>query len=565
MSSHDPLEEFVSAVRDAVARACKSSGFRIPEETRPDEAFGDLAYACHSLAKEAKMSPQAIAEKMCSAIQEGELFTAEAVKGYVNFRFRTIPLASGTIRCTLSRKGRYGWSDHRKPKVLVEHTSANPTGPLHVGRARNPIIGDTLARLLEASGHDVVREYLVNDIGRQVATLTWGCLNLPGVASTPEGIVELYRQASALEAKDEKVKGEISELLRKMEAGDKEICSAAKNYCTIVLEDVFKDLETINVRFDGSVWESDLVLRGDARKVLDRLMPHVREKGGSKYIDLGDDDALTLVRADGTTLYPLRDVSYHLDKGSRASIMINIVGEDHKLEMKGVVRMLSLLGAKTPECVFYSMVSLPEGRMSTRAGNVVYLKDLVDEAVARAVHEIKSRRSDIDDQRVAAIARSIGSGAVRFNILRIQAEKSMVFNWKDALNFEGESAPYVQYAHARCMSIFEKANELGKWSHGPEMDGSGFVPDSVEERYELPLIRAIARFPSFVSDLAERRVVHPLPAYACSVADRFNQYYEHVRVLESEHWRSRLELVAATRWTLRNAIELMGIDPIDEM
>jgi len=562
--TEDPLEPFITQVRSAMHHACKVIGYPVPEEIRPDEGYGDIGYACFSLARNLKENPEKVAEEIMQRIPPGDLFTVESKNGYINFRFNDERLALATVRCVLSRKERYGYRDQSAPSILIEHTSANPTGPLHVGRARNPIIGDTLARLLEAAGHSVTREYFINDVGRQVATLTWGYLNLQGDTNTPEGLVELYRKASALEEKDENVREGISEILRKIEARDESILSSVRHVCTIMMDKIFRDLELINVRFDRATWESDLILHGDTGDVIERLKPYLKEKDGTKYIELDENETLTLLRADGTTLYPLRDIIYHLDKGSRADIMINVIGEDHRLEMKGVVTMLTLLHAKVPELIFYSMVSLPEGRMSTRTGNVVYLKDLVNEAVERASLEVRKRHPNMDESTVRRISHSIGAGAVRFNILRIQAEKSFIFRWEEALNFEGESAPYAQYAHARCMSIFARASEMGIWTRGPDMDGSGFIPADTDQ-YTMGLIRTIARLPSLITELAERRDVHLIPAYASLLADRFNQYYEHIRVLDSENWRSRLELIAATRWTLKNVLELMGIDPVKEM
>src|SRR5207247_5834359 len=203
------------------------------------------------------------------------------------------------------------------------------------------------------------------------------------------------------------------------------------------------------------------------------------------------------------------------------------------------------------ETIYYAFVSLPEGRMSTRKGIVVYIDDLIDEAIERAFAEVSRRREDLSEPRRRAIAEAIGLGALRYNIVRVQAEKAITFRWEEALNFEGNSAPFVQYAHARACSILAKSNGSGLADHR-------LLVHPQEQR----LLRRIAKFPSGLRDAALGRRVHSVAGDASEFAAQFNQFYRDCPVLtaEPESLRhARIDLVSAARIVLQNALECLGL------
>jgi arginyl-tRNA synthetase len=237
--------------------------------------------------------------------------------------------------------------------------------------------------------------------------------------------------------------------------------------------------------------------------------------------------------------------------------MINILGEDQKLGQAQLAIALKLLGQdRAPECVFYSFVSLPEGRMSTRKGTVVYLDDLIEEAEERALEEVRKRRTDLSEERMREIAKAIGRGAVRYNIVRVQPEKPLVFKWEDALNFEGNSAPFVQYAHARACSIQRKAG----------ISEGAYDPATLTNDYELRLVRVLARYPSVIREAGEKARIQVLPAFGHELAAAFNQFYTYVPVLKGEENReARLALVDATRIVLANVLNTLGLSAPEEM
>jgi arginyl-tRNA synthetase len=571
----DPLEAFRSEAVRMIKEAAAPVDVDVELETPPFET-ADLAFPCFSLAKKMRKAPVIIAEEMVAKMPPSQhIRKVWADKGYINMRLDEKMLGDLTLTAVLTERDSYGNAPDKGVRMLVEHTSVNPTGPIHVGRARNPLIGDTLARALGRCGYDVTTEYLVNDVGKQVVLLTWGVRNLGKEAEDVSEwdkadhlLVGNYKKANQMMETDPKVGEEIASMLVRFEKGDPQVVSSVKEVAEMMLEGIRQSLATMNVFIDRYAWESDYILNGSAHAVVSRLKasPYCHEENGAYYLEMsefgvvGKNTKFFFTRADGTTLYTTRDLAYHLDKFSRSDAQINVLGEDQKLGQQHLAVAMKMMGEnKAPECVFYAFVSLPEGRMSTRKGVVVYLDDLIEEAIARAEQEVELRRPEISTEKKKEIARVIGSGAIRFNIIRVQPEKQLIFKWEEALNFDGNSAPFVQYAHARACSILRKANAEAPRSATP-------VDALTLEDGERKLIRVLAQFPTVVKDAGEKRRIHVLPAYGHELAAAFNQFYAACPVLGSgEREATRLDLVQATRWALRNVLDTIGITAPEEM
>lgn len=570
----DPMEQFREAVHQLTSAAIGKLGGDITFEVEvPPVGMADFAVPCFPLAKKLRRSPVQIAEELVKAMPASDVMgQIWAEKGYLNFKVDDKLLSQKTLEAVLGEKQSYGTAPAQACKVLLEHTSVNPTGPIHVGRARNPLIGDTLARCLMRGGYDVTTEYYVNDVGKQVVLLTWGLSHVPESEVNPSDrekadhrLVGFYQRANEMMESDPAVAQQVQDMLVRFEAGDAQVIEEVGRTAEMMLDGIRSSLESVNVKLDQYTWESKFIINGRSHEVVDRLKrsPYCFEDNGASYLELeefgvqGKSTKFFFTRKDGTTLYTTRDLAYHLDKFERTDLCINVLGEDQKLGMIQLAHALKIMGVdRAPECVFYSFVSLPEGRMSTRKGVVVYLDDLIDEAQDRALEEIKKRRFDIPEERMLEIAKQIGSGAIRYNIIRVQAEKQLIFQWEDALNFEGNSAPFLQYAHARCCSILRKAPT---YTH--DIDGALLTHES-----EKKLIRVLSLFPSTVKEAGEKRRIHILPAYGHELASAFNQFYGCVPVLNSaEHQDVRLCLVESTMWTLRNVLDTLGIAAPEEM
>lgn len=571
--------EVDGAVRSALSKMGVDSEFSIEI---PSTDAADLAVPCFLMSKALKRVPKDIAEELASNIEPSGLISdVSALNGYLNFKMDGVKLTEGTLKDVLEMKGRYGSLPNKGVKVIVEHTSTNPTGPIHVGRARNPIIGDTLARILGMCGYDVSTEYYVNDVGKQVVILTWGVNNLTkeqvekeiedrGMQDDRDKIdhklVAYYRLANKMMEEDPAVQEEIGSMLRKFEAGDEEVISTVRKTAEIMLNGLKETLANIDVVLDTYTWESKFIADGSARKYVEELKQSKYagvEDDGACYLELkdfgiqGKNTRFTFTRADGTTLYTTRDIAYHQDKFKRADKLIDVLGEDQKLGNKQLCCALEILGqTRKLDAMFYSFVSLPEGKMSTRKGVVVYLDDLIDEAVSRAYDEIRSRRDDMPEDRMREIAKIIGVGAIRYNIVRVQPEKQLVFKWEEALSFDGNSGPFLQYSYARACSMLRKAGDFEE-----VVD-----PSLLTDPFELSLIKTISKFESVIEQAGENRRIHLLPAYGHELASAFNQFYASVPVLNSKAEKdARLTLVKCSKIVLKNVLDCLGLGAPEEM
>jgi len=573
-----PLDEFREEIENSLTTALTDRGVNLEEiklETPPSPDIGDLAFACFSLAKILKKSPVEIAEEIAKVVEpKGWIKKVETDRGYVNFFIDEDKLAKETIKLIRKLDEQYGGFEKKREKVIIEHTSANPNGPLHVGRARNPIIGDTLVRLYRFYGYNVEAQFYVDDLGKQVAILAWGLKNIdPSILPEPSRdkpdhyLVRFYQKAYQLMEEDEKIAEEINEITRLCERGDKETIEMVRSAYIKALDGIKESLREIHVEFDSFIEESRFVRDGSVDKVVSALKKskYASQEGGAWYIDLkefgieGRDTRFFFTRSDGTTLYATRDIAYHMWKAEHADILINVLGEDHKLEAKQVEIALKILGVKKlPKVVFYSFVTLPEGKLSTRRGRVIYLDDLIDEAVERAYEEVKKRRgNELSENKLREIAKSVGIGALRYNIIKIQPEKDIVFKWEDALNFEGNSAPFIQYAHARACSILRK-----------EAPPENIDIENLKHKQEILLIKTLSRFPIVVRDACLNNRPHLIPSYLFEMASQFNQFYRDCPVLKADSEilkKERLALVDSTRIVLRNGLHLLGIDAPEEM
>ena len=566
-----PFEIFKEEVIMQLEKAIKSLyNIEIEVKVEKPKEIADLAFPCFQLSKILKKDAREISKEISKRIKGEWIKETKAMGGYVNFYINVDKLAKELITKIEKMGDNFGKLDEKNLKVIVEHTSANPNGPLHVGRARNPIIGDTIARLLKFGGYDVITQYYVDDMGKQVATLFWGVKNLKEKGKIMEEktrkkpdhtYVVYYQIASKLMEEDERVKEEIEEIMRKCEKGDRKILDEMKKIYKNVLEGIVESLRMLNIEIDEFIEESQFVLDGSVEKVIKELerLPHVKKEGKAVYIDLepfgihGRDKKFYLTRSDGTSLYATRDIAYHIWKGERADFLINVLGEDHKLEAKLVEIALKLLNKKIPEVIFYAFVSLPEGRMSTRKGRVVYLDDLIEEAIERAKKEVEKRSNGEKD--VEYIARSVAIGAIRYNIIKVKPEKAIIFKWEEALNFEGESAPFIQYAHARCCSILRKA--------GIKIEEINDIKYNHES--EINLIKMLSLFPEIIKESIKTRNPSMLAEYSYNLASCFNAFYRDCRVIGSDKEKERLLLVNATRQVLKNCLNLLGIEALEEM
>jgi arginyl-tRNA synthetase len=558
-------------------------------EEPPSLNLGDYSTnIAFRLAKILKKSPMIIAEEIANSLKSENIEgidDVKAVNGYINFFLNYNNYSKNGVNKILSENKDFGRGENKGKKIILEHTSANPNGPLHIGHSRNAIVGDSLKRVLEFAGYDVEAQYYVNDMGRQEAIVVFGLskFDIDKDKKPDHAIGEVYVETNKLLNENPELEEDILNLMKKYEEAcenneENEITKKFEYAVNYALSGFKETLNNLNIYHDKFVWESFYVKNGMVREVIKKLMETGKVEKDEVYrLDLSDfniEKKLVLARLNGTSLYSTRDIAYHIDKMKNCDIGINILGADHKLTAEMVNASLKLLGYNTPEVVFYEFISLPEGSMSTRRGRFISIDELFEEAKRRAIEEVKKRGTTKDEKEIEEIAHKIAVGSVRYNIVRISPEKPMVFRWDEALDFEKVGCPVIQYAHARCCRIIENAKEkdinldnidLNDLFNRPT--GRAIKP-KVLFNYELDenekiLIKTLLKFPKIVEKSAEVRKPQILATYMLDVAQAFNKFYGNCPILKENEKGiicSRLKLVECTKIVIENGLGILGIE-----
>ena len=536
-----------------------------------EKSQGDLSLPCFPFSKQLGISPAEVAQQLCDSIS-GE-YNVVATGGYLNFSATSKWLSNSvmTMKCP-----------HKKRDVLIEHTSANPNGPFHVGRARNAILGDTLVRLNRLYGNSVRAEYYVDDMGKQVGVLAWALANLSRdqvdeILNDEDNInprwkgkkdhetVRWYQAAQSLRSGNdsEDIELAIGKLVHASENGDNSVLNRFEEAYKPVLDGMLETLSRLGIEFDTFTKESKFVVDGSVTNLMGRLQSldiHQVADNGAHYLDLGKrglkgKTEFFYRRGDGSSLYATRDIAYHIWKWQQSENLINILGEDHKLQAKQVGMTLNELGHKVPEVMFYAFIKLPEGKMSTRKGNVVFMDDLLEEAKAHAASVVKELRSDLSSEEINKISEAVGVSAVRFNIVKVSPDKGFTFRWEDALSFEGESAPFIMYSHTRACSI---ARKVGR---EPLMISEGEIPPAMHE-----LLRSMACFYDKLDQSVSENKPHIFALYMLELATAYNSFYRDCHVVKDGVVNEyNYSISEKARELMRLGMSSVGIIPLESM
>lgn len=564
-SSHNLLvESLKKTVAGELSRLLKDVPPAMIREVPPD-IDGDFAFPCFAHAKKSGKNPQHLAEDLAKKLKGEFIEKAEAKDGFVNIWVNAKKVAEALLPEIGSLKEDYG-RGQKKNKITLEHTSANPNAPLHVGHLRNSIIGDSMGRILRFAGHEVEVQFFINDMGGQLALLASYldefdyAADLKTSGKKPDAwLGEIYVQAN------QKVGPEVAKALQKnYERGNKETRKIFDFMVETAMSGFKETFKTYGITIDKYVRESEFVFGGAVADVLEKLKksPLWFEKEGLCALDLeryGIKKELVLLRSDGTTLYTTRDLAYHLWKLKEADC-INVIANEQTLQQQQLRAALDVLGITNAEKrvrhLSYELVTVPGMRMSSRTGEFISADDLLREGTERARREIMKRNLDIPDEEKERIEKAVAIGAIKFNVVRITPLKPIEFRWDEALNFEGESAPYLQYSHARACRILEKAGKPKELDYSNEF--------SKEER---ELLLMLADFPGIVAAAANDLKPNLVANYLFSLAEAFNRFYFKCPVIESQEpiRSARIEIVKAFKQVLANGLGLLGIEALKRM
>ena len=532
-----------------------------------DRAHGDYSLPCFRLAAQLKKSPAELAKEVAGRVGcFNFLEKAEAVGPFVNFTLNKSAYAKDVLEKVLSAGGFYGSSDMGAGKtVCIDYSSVNIAKPFHIGHLLNTVLGAALYRIYKKVGYHAVGINHLGDWGTQfgkliVAYKKWGDeedIEKRGVRALVDIYVKFHKEAE----KDPSLDDEARAWFKKIEDGDKEALSIFNRFKTSTLAEVEKIYKRLNVTFDSYAGES--FYNDKMQPVLDMLTKKglLVDDDGAKVVKLGEGmPPCLLVRSDGATLYATRDLAaaFYRKKTYDFDKCLYVVASQQNLHFRQWFKVLELAGEewyKDLVHVAHGMVSLEEGSLSTRSGNVVYLDDVLDMAVSKSREIIEEKREDLPDPD--AVAEQIGVGAVIFGVLYNNRIKDMTFSYARALNFDGETGPYVQYTHARCRSLTEKCPD-------PDCD-----PDysGVTGAEACEVLKLLDSYPDVILSAAEKYEPCYVSRFLVDLAQAFGKFYLTCNIAKAEDGvkKARLMLVKAVKSVLKDGLELLGIKAPEKM
>lgn len=523
--------------------------------------FGDYSIPCFSFAKILKMSPKDIAQKLVDSFSLPSVDHTIAINGYFNIFLSKQFLFSQTLD-TINNTEDYGSSHSGNgKKALIEHTSINPNASPHIGRARNALIGDALTRLLRFEGYTVDVHYFVNDIGKQISMLVLASEEKKDLKFAD--LLSLYIQVNNDLKEHPELEKKVFSLLHELENGNLDTIKKFKHVVDICLKGQIAIFNKLGIYYDHFDYESNYIATGRVKEVLKDLQESgylFEDETGRLVIDQHgyniplENPYLVVTRQDKTSLYPLRDIAYTIEKvRTNSDRNIVVLGEDQRTYFLQIAAALKMLGYTPPEAVHYSFVLLKDGKMSTRQGKVVLLEDFMNEALQKVSESLLNRYGKIDDEK----AKKIAYGTVKYSILKSSCEKNVIFDWKSALSFDGDSSLYIQYNYARIMSI------LNKKQPSNNVDLS-LLTNSLE--YEL--VKKLTEFENVISKSVSTLSVNGIASYIYSLTKLFGKYYHDCKIVDDENpelSNSRLYLAKAVSKIIKNSLDILGIEVLDQI
>ena len=538
-------------------------------EIPPNSDMGDYAFPCFKLAKVFRKAPNMIASDLAENIAvEGAVSKVEPAGGYVNFFVNKSQLAKTVINDVLTKGKKYGHSDLGKDKtVVIDFSSPNIAKPFHIGHIRTTVIGNALYKIYDSQGYETVRVNHLGDYGTQfgkliVAFKLWGSKEAVEANPIPE-LLKLYIQFHDEAEKHPEMEDEARAWFTKLENGDKEAKELWQWFRDESLKEFARVYDLLDIEFDSYNGES---FYSDK---MDRVIDIIKDKGlleesqGTNIVDLEayNMPPALITKNDGSTLYMTRDLAAALYRKENYNFekCIYVVGSQQSLHFQQLFKVLELVGfdwAKDMIHVPFGMVALEEGTMSTRKGRVVFLEDVLRQAIEKTKETMLEKNPNA--QNVEEIAKQVGVGAVVFQELSNSRIKDYTFSWERTLSFEGETGPYVQYTHARCCSVLRKANE----EVSTDIDYN-----LISDADSAEVLKLIASFNKQILVALRKNEPHIVTRFVLDLAQAFNKFYHENPILveDAELRKARIALVAATRQTIENALALLGMGAPERM
>ncbi|MBF0818145.1 arginine--tRNA ligase [Streptococcus acidominimus] len=528
--------------------------------------MGDIAFPAFSLAKVERKAPQAIAADIVEKLDSDGFEKIVATGPYVNFFLNKTAISHATLTRIIEEKEDYGQQDRGEGKqVTIDMSSPNIAKPFSVGHLRSTVIGDALANIYEKMGYKALRINHLGDWGKQfglliVAYKLWG--DKAAVEANPiSELLKLYVRINAEADEKPELDEEGRKWFKKLEDGDAEALELWQWFRDESLVEFNRIYDKLNITFDyiqGEAFYNDKMDKGIEILKAKHLL---QESKGAMIVNLEDYNLppALIMKSDGATLYITRDIATALYRKEQYHFTKNIyvVGQEqanHFKQLKAVLKEMGFDWSDDMLHIPFGLVTKDKKKLSTRKGNIILLEPTLDEAVARALSQIEAKNPDLKDKE--AVAEAVGVGAVKFYDLKTDRENGYDFDLEAMVSFEGETGPYVQYAYARIQSILRKGN------FAPTIDNQYQLTDA--ESWEI--IKHLQGFAAVIEKAADKYDPSLIAKYAINLAQAFNKYYAHTRILnESPERDSRLALAYATGIVLKEALRLLGVEAPEKM
>lgn len=538
-------------------------------EIPPSYDMGDYAFPMFRLAKAFKKAPNIIAEELASKFDQDEHFEKiENAGSYVNFFIDKKELVKAVLDEVIEMKDQFGSSNMGNgKKVIVEFSSPNIAKPFHIGHIRTTVIGNSLYKIYKFLGYDTVAINHLGDYGTQFGMLIsafkkWGDREV--IEKDPiKELLKLYVRFNSEADEDESLRDEARYWFKELENGNQEAKELWQWIRDISLKEFSRVYDMLNISFDSYAGESFYSDKMPA------VMEEMEKKGilkdseGASIVDLepyGMPPAL-IKKSDGSTLYTTRDITAAIYRKKNYDFYKNIyvVASQQNLHFKAWIKIIELMGydwAKDCIHVPFGMVSLEDGTLSTRKGRVVFLEDVLNNAIENTAKIIEERNPNLPNKD--EVAKQVGIGAIIFQELFNQRIKDYVFNWDRTLSFEGETGPYCQYSYARSNSLLEKGGFNLE-------DNADF--DLLNTEDEINVARLIYKFPDVVVEACEKNEPYLITRHIVEIAKSFNKFYTTTPIIneDEELKKARLSLVYATKTVLKNGLSLLGMEAPNKM
>lgn len=542
-------------------------------EVPADETMGDYAFPCFRLAKIFRKAPPLIAADIATKISDNPLFAkVEQVNAYVNMFLSREAFAADVVKQINEAPDAYGRQNVGEgKKVIVEYSSPNIAKPFHIGHIRSTVIGNSIYKIYDALGYDVMRINHLGDYGTQFGKMIcayrrWG--NKEDVQKAPiKTLLSYYTKFHVEAEKNPELEQEARDIFTRLEKGEPEEVDLWKWFREESLKEFTRVYDMLGISFDSYNGES---FYSDK---MPRFVEELKEKGlleesqGAQIVDLSayDMSPALITKSDGSTLYITRDIAaavyrketYNFDKN------IYVVSSGQNLHFQQWFKILELMGYDwSKDCVHvpFGLVSLEEGTMSTRKGRVVFLEDVLNRAVEKTKETMEEKGVVTED--LDAIARQVGIGAVMFQELSNNRIKDYTFKWDRVLNFDGETGPYVQYTHARASAVLRKAGITREEAAALQVDSAYLTSDSA---YQLE--KLLYQVPQVIREAGEKYEPSIVTRHLIDIAQGFNRFYhdEHILVDNVEEKNAKLALVSAAKAVIKNGLGLLGIQAPEKM